>query len=142
MSDRGTYVLIIALDHDCLVTVGKLGDILFRAGTYAYCGSAMAGYRGRVARHFSHDKKTHWHIDYLLREAEPVGAFLAPGGEGMECALARMLLDLKGSEAIAGFGASDCICRSHLYRIEETSVTTIIEEIGRFSSGTGPCAGK
>ena len=137
-SERGTYVLIIALEHDRLISVGKLGQILFRAGTYAYCGSAMAGYRGRVGRHFSSEKKLHWHIDYLLLEAEPVGAFLVPGGAGVECSLGRLISSLDGSEAIEGFGASDCPCRSHLYRIEESAIQNMIEEISRLSSGINP----
>ena len=88
--ERGTYVLIVSLDRDCLITVGKLGQIRFRSGIYAYCGSAMAGYRSRVGRHFSQDKKLHWHIDYLLEEAEPIGAFLVQGGDDIECVLSRI----------------------------------------------------
>jgi Uri superfamily endonuclease len=131
---RGTYVLIISLDHDRLITVGKLGQIMFRAGTYSYCGSAMAGYQGRVGRHFSKDKKLRWHIDYLLQAAEPVGAFLVRGGEGMECSLSELLSSLTGSEPVEGFGCSDCSCRSHLYRIEESAIQVMAEAIGRLSS--------
>jgi Uri superfamily endonuclease len=129
--DRGTYVLIVSLDRDCTISVGKLGFIEFVAGTYAYCGSAMAGYRNRVRRHFSREKRLHWHIDYLLEEAEPVGAFLVPGGEGAECALGRLLSSLEGSVAVAGFGSSDCTCRSHLYRIEDSSIPNLTESIER-----------
>jgi Uri superfamily endonuclease len=131
---RGTYVLIISLDHDRVVTVGKLGQMMFRAGTYSYCGSAMAGYQGRVGRHFSKNKKIRWHIDYLLQEAEPVGAFLVRGGDGMECSLSGLLSSLVGSEPIEGFGCSDCSCRSHLYRIEESAIQTMAEAIHRLSS--------
>ena len=112
-----------------LIEVGKLGPIHFPAGTYAYCGSAMAGYRGRVGRHFSSGKKLRWHIDYLLEGAEPVAALLAPGGEGMECALGRMLSEMDGSEPVKGFGSSDCACGSHLYRIEESSIPFLAERI-------------
>ena len=94
----------------------------------------MAGYRTRVGRHFSRDKKLRWHIDYLLQEAEPVGAFLAPGGEGMECSLGRLLSSLGGSEPVLGFGSSDCSCRSHLYRIEESAIPSLTEGIGSLSS--------
>jgi sugar fermentation stimulation protein A len=127
----------VALDHDITITVGKLGQILFRAGTYAYCGSAMAGYRTRLGRHFSLDKKLRWHIDYLLQEAEPVGAFLLPGGEGVECSLGRLLSSLSGSEPIDGFGSSDCSCRSHLFRIEESAIPSLTDGIGSISSTSG-----
>jgi Uri superfamily endonuclease len=115
----------VALEHDRLISVGRLGQILFRSGVYAYCGSAMAGYRTRVGRHFSKEKKLRWHIDYLLQEAEPVGAYLVQGGEGVECALGRILSSLDGSEPVAGFGCSDCSCPSHLYRIEESSIPSL-----------------
>jgi Uri superfamily endonuclease len=131
---RGTYVLIISLDHDRLITVGKLGQIMFLAGTYSYCGSAMAGYQGRVGRHFSKYKKLRWHIDYLLQAAEPVGAFLVQEEEGMECALSGLLSSLVGSEPVEGFGCSDCSCRSHLYRIEESAIQAMTEAIERLSS--------
>jgi Uri superfamily endonuclease len=124
-TERGTYVLVVSLDHNRLITVGKLGQILFRSGVYAYCGSAMAGYRGRVGRHFRKDKKVRWHIDYLLQEAEPVGAYLVQGGEGMECSLGRLLSSLDGSEPVPGFGCSDCSCHSHLYRIEESTISSL-----------------
>jgi Uri superfamily endonuclease len=93
----------------------------------------MAGYRGRVGRHFKQDKKLRWHIDYLLQVAEPVGAYLIQGGEGMECALGRLLSSLEGSEPVEGFGSSDCSCRSHLYWIEDGSIQTLTEEIGSLS---------
>ena len=130
---RGAYVLIVSLENERLIAVGRLGQIRFKAGMYAYCGSAMAGYRGRVGRHFKQDKKLRWHIDYLLQVAEPVGAYLIQGGEGMECALGRLLSSLEGSEPVEGFGSSDCSCRSHLYWIEDGSIQTLTEEIGSLS---------
>jgi sugar fermentation stimulation protein A len=127
--ERGTYVLIVSLEKDRTIAVGKLGFIEFAAGTYAYCGSAMAGYRNRIKRHFSREKRLHWHIDYLLEEAEPVGAFLLPGGDGVECSLGKLLSSLTGSEPVVGFGSSDCSCRSHLYRIEDSSIPILTESI-------------
>jgi Uri superfamily endonuclease len=97
----------------------------------------MGGYRGRVGRHFSSSKKLRWHIDYLLEEAEPVAALLVPGGEGMECALGRILSVMEGSVPIKGFGSSDCPCGSHLYRIEESSIPFLAEKIKTFSLVNG-----
>jgi Uri superfamily endonuclease len=135
--ERGTYVLVICLDRDETITIGKLGRFKFLAGTYAYCGSAMGGYRGRVGRHFSQDKKLRWHIDYLLQRAEPVGAFLVAGGEGVECSLARMLSDLPDSEPIKGFGSSDCSCPAHLYRIDEANIPDLARKIKVLPSKNG-----
>jgi Uri superfamily endonuclease len=140
--ERGTYVLIVSLERDCQIIVGRLGPIKFRSGLYAYCGSAMAGYRSRVGRHFSHEKKLRWHIDYLLEEAEPVGAFLVQGSGGMECALGMMLSSLAGSEPVVGFGSSDCSCRSHLYRIEESAIPSLTGEIKELTSRISHPAGK
>ena len=128
-AERGPYILVVSLDHNRLIMVGKLGQIIFRSGVYAYCGSAMAGYRGRVGRHFSKDKKVRWHIDYLLQEAEPVGAYLIRGGEGVECSLGRLLSSLEGSEPVLGFGCSDCSCPSHLYRIEESTIASLTDAL-------------
>jgi Uri superfamily endonuclease len=120
---------MIVLPDEHLITVGKLGRIRFRSGTYLYCGSAMAGYRGRVGRHFSKEKKLRWHIDYLIQVAEPVGAYLVHGGEGVECMLGGLISSLDGSEPIEGFGASDCSCRSHLFRIDDGSINALTELI-------------
>ena len=136
--ERGTYVLLVSLDRDVLIEVGRLGIIHFSAGTYAYCGSAMAGYRGRVGRHFSSSKKLRWHIDYLLEEAKPVAALLVPGGEGMECALGRILSAMDGSEPVKRFGSSDCTCVSHLYRIQESSISFLAEKIRAFTLAERP----
>jgi Uri superfamily endonuclease len=136
-SDRGAYVLLIFLQSEHLVTVGRLGRIRFRPGTYLYCGSAMAGYRGRVGRHFSKEKKLRWHIDYLLQVAEPVGAYLVHGGEGVECRLGDLISSLEGSEPIEGFGCSDCSCRSHLFLIDDGSIDALTELIGDLSARWG-----
>jgi Uri superfamily endonuclease len=127
--ERGAYVLLVSLGQDRTITIGRLGNIDFKAGTYVYCGSAMAGYRGRVGRHFSRDKKMHWHIDYLLEEAEPVCALLVPASAGVECSLGRLLSGLDGSEPVNGFGCSDCSCRSHLYRIDESAIPEMMGKI-------------
>jgi Uri superfamily endonuclease len=121
---------VIALERDQWITIGKLGPLQFEAGTYGYCGSAMAGFRGRVGRHFSKDKKLRWHIDYLLKMAQPVGAYLVPGGKEMECALGSFLSELPGSKPVKGFGSSDCSCSSHLFLIDEASIPELLEKLG------------
>jgi endonuclease-3 len=112
----GTYTLLIGLDRPADITVGALGEHRFPAGAYAYTGSAFgSGGFGRVDRHYelaAGERGTrHWHIDYLLGhdDASIRGDVRTPGAD-VECAVAADLPEAP----IAGFGASDCGCRSHL----------------------------
>lgn len=71
----------------------------------------------RVERHFREDKKLHWHIDYLLKEAELLRAYLIPSEERLE---ERLSLEVsKFGEPVEGFGAGDVRVSTNLYRFEE-----------------------
>ena len=96
------------------ITVGKLGNILFQPGWYCYIGSALNGLKGRLARHLRRDKKTWWHIDYLLKRADVMEVVWALSSDRLECRIAGALRS-QGVESIPGFGASDCRCTSHLF---------------------------
>ena len=96
------------------ITVGKLGNILFQPGCYCYVGSALNGLKARVARHLRHEKKTWWHIDYLLKRADVVEIVWGLSSDRLECRIAEALRS-QGVESIPGFGASDCRCISHLF---------------------------
>ena len=107
-----SYRLEISLAAPVRVKVGKLGEFDFPAGRYLYTGSAKRNLEARIARHLHHDKRLHWHIDYLLM---PPGVAVT-GVERFaqtECAV-NCLAD--GRVLVAGFGASDCRagCVSHL----------------------------
>ncbi|MFQ6111832.1 MAG: DUF123 domain-containing protein, partial [Nitrospinota bacterium] len=93
--------------------IGNLGRLLFHPGHYAYVGSALGGLRGRLERHLRSEKKTRWHIDYLLRQAAIEAIVACPSEERTECRIARALA--ARFEAVPGFGASDCRCQSHLF---------------------------
>ena len=67
------------------IFVGKLGYIHFPGAFYAYVGSAMNGLEARLSHHLRKEKKPHWHIDYLLREAEIVDIILCPGEPFASC---------------------------------------------------------
>ena len=110
----GAYALLIELDSPIDIAVGKLGSILFEPGYYCYVGSALNGLRGRVARHLRHDKKTWWHIDYLVKRADVVEVVWALSSSRVECRVAGSLLR-RGLQSVPGFGASDCRCSSHLF---------------------------
>lgn len=113
----GSYVLVMALDREVALHVGKLGTARFRRGFYAYAGSALGpgGIAARVGRHALRSGVQHWHVDYLRRVAPVREAWFAVGRMRREHAWARALAGLSGAApAIAGFGASDCRCTSHL----------------------------
>ena len=107
-----TYQLLIRVEGDQRVRVGRLGTFTFPAGQYVYTGSARRALDARVARHLSRTKRLRWHIDYLLAAPgvaiESVRRFATP-----ECA-ANQAVD--GRVQVVGFGASDCRagCGSHL----------------------------
>ncbi len=110
----GSYVLLIRLDRARTITAGRRPRQRFAAGNYAYVGSALNGLRARLERHLREDKRLHWHVDYLLREAGIVDIVTCLSQERTECAIAAALAER--FDAVAGVGASDCRCRSHLFR--------------------------
>ena len=114
---KGSYILLVELAIKKDVFVGKLGYVSFPKASYAYVGSAMNGLRARLARHLRRKKKLHWHIDYLLKEAEVEEIILCQSEERVECSLAQALAGK--FQSVPGFGSSDCKCRSHLYFTSE-----------------------
>ena len=109
---KGTYVLIIFLEDDQKIMVGKLGNIFFKKGYYAYVGSALGNLEARLARHLRKEKKLHWHLDYLLGHAQIFEIIYTESEKRIECSIVRQLL---GLESVKGFGCSDCSCESHLF---------------------------
>jgi Uri superfamily endonuclease len=115
----GTYVLVIQMVRDTDLRVGRLGAVTFHRGYYCYVGSAMGpgGLRARLARHLRQQKKPHWHIDYLLRQALVMETWSAPSAARLECTWVRALLQLPGATLpVGGFGSSDCHCPAHVVR--------------------------
>jgi len=116
---KGVYVLIIQVSNDAVVQVGALGKLLFKAGLYAYAGSAQNNLEKRVRRHLGKEKRKFWHIDYLLDydAAKVIAVFHKQAAKTEECAIAKTIGER--GEPIRGFGASDCSCMSHLFRVRE-----------------------
>ena len=113
---KGSYSLIIETPEKA--EIGALGTKKFNQEYAVYNGSAFGpGGLKRVLRHFSSDKKIHWHIDYLLKHGELKMAAVFPGKD-LECELSEKL----DGRPVNGFGSSDCSCGSHLLeyrRLEE-----------------------
>jgi Uri superfamily endonuclease len=118
---NGVYVLIIQLSIGSDVSVGKLGTIIFSRGIYAYVGSAQTALEKRIARHLRKEKRVFWHIDHLLQDpnAKILKVFTKVADKQEECIIAKKIV-AKG-ETVEGFGCSDCICTSHLVRINDYS---------------------
>ena len=117
MSDAGgIYVVEVRLRRSNPIRVGQLGEIPFRAGAYLYVGSARRGLRARLERHARREKPRRWHIDYLTTVGAVEFAAVWPTEAVTECELARRVAQLAGEHSsVAGFGCSDCRCRSHLF---------------------------
>ena len=115
---KGIYVLIIRVAEDIDVNVGALGEMVFTKGLYAYVGSAQANLEQRVKRHLRSEKRKFWHIDYLLDHpaAKIVEVFFKEASKPEECKTAKVIGER--SKPIAGFGCSDCNCKSHLFHIK------------------------
>ena len=119
---QGSYILVIAVNDNTDILIGKLGYTIFKKGIYCYVGSAMgkigsSTLENRIKRHirFPQQKNKHWHIDYLLenKDVSLVKLFLIPHRRKLECTLAQELLNMSDG-FIEKFGSSDCVCQSHL----------------------------
>ena len=107
-----SYQLFIHLSKDTKILVGKLGMFNFLKGTYVYTGSAKRNLDSRLRRHFTKEKKLHWHIDYFLNYKN-IEIIKVIKSKLDECNLNQRL---NGKILAKGFGSSDCrkFCKSHL----------------------------
>lgn len=114
---RGTYGLLMQLERQVTLTVGRLGMYCCPPGYYLYVGSALGsgGLEARLARHLRREKRRFWHIDYFLDMATVIEVWQAATEGRWECRWAQAALMLPGrSVPLPRFGASDCRCPAHL----------------------------
>ncbi|MGD1061047.1 MAG: GIY-YIG nuclease family protein [Methanomassiliicoccales archaeon] len=131
LASPGAYVLVVELERDAMLVIGRLGESSFPSGTYAYVGSAMGGLGGRLGRHLNPERKTHWHIDHLSRTGEIVGAFVVPSRLRQECAVSKTLAGIDRSIPFCfGFGCSDCECQTHLFQVDEDALEELRRRYG------------
>jgi len=121
---RGTYCLLIDVKKDSLIEIGALKKVFFKKGSYVYVGSAMNSLEKRIQRHFSKEKKLHWHIDYLLanQNVEIKKAYIKESAKKEECIIAKKIALL--GKPVEGFGCSDCSCGSHLFKVNKANFLT------------------
>ena len=122
---KGTYVLLFEIMPP---TANRLGNF---SGRYCYLGSAFGpgGVQSRVSRHLRSIKPVKWHIDLLttLASFKALGIYFTP--ERMECIVAEKLS--MSFEGHPGFGASDCGCPTHLFRVDDQKVLEVaMKELG------------
>ncbi|MBI5680665.1 MAG: GIY-YIG nuclease family protein [Methanobacterium sp.] len=113
-----TYCLIIELNKNSSIEIGKLGKLVFKKGYYVYIGSALNSLDGRIKRHLSNEKKLFWHVDYLLNSPNSTikEIILERSSEKWECSIAKEIS--KEGITVDRFGSSDCKCNAHLYYFE------------------------
>ena len=128
---KGTYILMMKLNRDHVIEIGKQGIIPFKKGWYCYIGSGFNGLEQRIKRHLRSEKKTHWHIDYFLKEAALKVVFIKESNEKEECNVANNFS--KRFTGISFFGCSDCRCPSHLFYDKKGLFHELIKDLG-FSS--------
>ncbi|MBO5519274.1 MAG: GIY-YIG nuclease family protein [Candidatus Methanomethylophilus sp.] len=126
---KGTYVLFVTLGSDRNITVGARGPHLFKAGTYCYVGSAMAGLDQRLTRHLAHEKTLKWHIDYLTTVCDSSEAWISYPDPIPECELADRVGALGGIPEMEHFGCSDCRCLTHLFRVDAGTKAELVSEL-------------
>jgi len=132
--EPGTYTLLVSLPEPATVEFGAAGAYDLEPGWYAYTGSAFgAGGLKRVDRHrelaAGERDARHWHVDYLLgHPAASVDAVYVTDEADVECETARRLAD--ETEPVAGLGASDCDCETHLaYAGERTVLAGVLSDV-------------
>ncbi len=124
---KGCYLLLIELKNDIKISIGKLGDIKFKKGYYTYIGSALNGLEQRINRHLKTNKKTHWHIDYLLKHTKIINIYYKENIIREECTTAEKLKS--HLVLIQGFGCSDCNCKSHLFYGSKDDILNVINSL-------------
>ena len=122
---KGTYILILFLETNQEIQIGKLGSFEFRKGFYEYVGSAFGpgGLNARLNHHLQPAKNPHWHIDYFREKAVVAGISVDQSQCKREHEWATVLEMMPSTSLPApGFGATDCKCTSHLFYVNKAPV--------------------
>ncbi len=139
---NGTYVLYLELRSEKRLTVGRLGNVRFRVGHYAYVGRAFGpgGLAARLAHHLRAGASPHWHIDWLRPHGTVREIWYARTAPSDEHQWARALALIRGTTLPArGFGSSDCGCHAHLIHFRRIpSKATLRRKLGRLSGSPPP----
>lgn len=119
-TQQGTYAILFKCETPFHAVTGKLGSINIAAGYWVYVGSAFGpgGLRSRLTHHLKPSTRPHWHLDYIKYGLHPIEIWVTDDLVKREHDWAGVFSALKGAaRPIAGFGASDCSCLSHLIHL-------------------------
>jgi len=85
-----------------------------------------------LRKHLRKDKKTYWHIDYLLKSEKVQILQIWVIDKSIECKTAGIFNRNSLSEIVKkDFGSSDCNCLTHLFYIKNKEQTErVLEKIG------------
>jgi Uri superfamily endonuclease len=117
---HGTYALVFNCSAPFQAVIGKLGPVFLTSGYWIYVGSAFGpgGLRSRLSYHLKPSHRPHWHLDYIKSALRPVEIWTTTDTIKREHDWAAIFSTGNGaSRPIAGFGATDCTCRSHLIHL-------------------------
>ena len=119
--DSGSYMLILHILQDKIISVGSLGDISFPRGYYIYAGSARTNLNKRIERHLRKRKKLFWHIDYLRDHADRCVPVAIRSHTPLEHEVAFAVSRI-ADWSVPRFGSSDCSCETHLFAMQDNPV--------------------
>jgi len=124
-TNKGIYLLLLRLPKSLRIRPGRLPETTFPSGQYLYVGRSKNSLRGRIRRHLRKQKKTFWHIDYLLQQAQIEEIWIKPGCFD-ECQITHKIHHLFGQSRypVKNFGASDCRCPGHLLCLGKDGMDT------------------
>jgi Uri superfamily endonuclease len=125
----GSYVLTLNNPQRQILRAGRLGNIEFIPGAYAYVGSAMGGLSKRIQHYFKPIQRPHWHIDTLIPVFSLTALWLFPSPTRQECQIARLLSHIPGISYIRGFGSTDCNCLSHLFYLADIEKAPLFKRL-------------
>jgi Uri superfamily endonuclease len=117
-SRPGTYALVLSSPACRPVVIGKLGTLKVKPGFYVYVGSAFGpgGLLARIGPHRNNTGCPHWHMDYLGKYLGLDEIWYTCDAAHREHQWVKVLSKARGAMVpLAGFGSSDCRCKSHLY---------------------------
>ncbi len=121
--DQGAYVLVINLPERARANAEEIesantkGECDFESGYYLYVGSANNGLHSTLERHIKKDAKkncrTHWHIDYLLKQGLVEEIWMFETARNVEPKIAELLSKhYRRPIKVAGDG---CECSNQLF---------------------------
>lgn len=119
--DGGSYILILNILRDSVISVGSLGRVSFPCGYYLYVGSAKTNLTKRIERHLRKRKNFFWHIDYLREHAYRCVPVAIRSQSPLEHEVA-MAVSRIADWSVPGFGSSDCSCETHLFAMHENPI--------------------